>query len=137
MSRKKKVLPYETEVNTGTEGSILSKIYRTILTDLGMDRQRYEALMNKYIQRSQHYPDRVQRAAARASLNKELLKESMTWKTFIKGLVFLRLWKIDITIRAYHMNQRVTEHRTTVNFGEIEGLQDESTPPTPPSTTAE
>jgi len=55
-------------------------------------------------------PNRKEMATARQTLNKELLKPTMTFKTFFKGLVFLAPTKIEIRVRLWHHNGTVSEH---------------------------
>jgi hypothetical protein len=93
-------------------------MYRKILSDLGVTSDRYDALMNRYVAKAQLYPNRKEKAAARASLSKELLKEFMTWKTLVKGIMFLAVPKFDFTIRLYHASGKVTEHSLTVVLDE-------------------
>jgi hypothetical protein len=47
-----------------------------------------------------------------------LLKEFMTWKTMVKGIMFLAVPKFDFTIRLYHASGKVTEHSLTVVLDE-------------------
>ena len=90
-SRKHKVVPYGVDIVTGGLGSELSKLFRTILHDNGVDAERYNDLMYWYIVREQAKANRNERAEARMGLSQELMKEAMTWKTFIKGLKFLHI----------------------------------------------
>lgn len=120
LKRKRQVKPFGAEIRTGSVGGILARLYRTILHDLGITTDRYEALMTRYIQKAQLDPNRKDKAAARAGLSKELLKESMTWKTLIKGINFLGVLRIDIRIGLHHANGRVTQHGIDIVLDEVD-----------------
>lgn len=117
-TRKPKTRPFGKDIQSGPPGAILARMYRKILADLGVTSDRYEALMARYVSKAQLYPNRKEKAAARASLSKELLKEFMTWKTIIKGIMFLAVPKFDMTFKLYHSNGKVTEHTLTVVLDE-------------------
>lgn len=124
LQRKRKTLPLRQAIRTGDINGILARLYRIIIHQLGIDENRYEALMERYIKKAHLQPNRKEKAAARASLSKDLLKEAMTWKTFFKGLAFLAIWKFDIKLTLYHENGNVTEHVTTVVVGEVDHEND-------------
>lgn len=114
-SRKTKVKPFGVEIHSGSVGGILSRLYRRILFDLPVDEDRYNALMARYIQRCQNDAHRGERLAARMSLSQELMKESMTWKTWIKGLSFLRVNQFNFTAELHHEDGQVTKHTVTAS----------------------
>jgi len=97
-SRKIRVRPFSAILRTGTPGTVLARIYRTVLHDLGVTAERYHALMLRYIAKSVMYANRNEKASTRASLSSELLKESMTWKTFILGLKFLNMDEYTLAV---------------------------------------
>lgn len=117
-TRKPKTRPFGKDIQSGPPGAILARMYRKILSDLGVTSDRYEALMSRYVAKAHLFPNRKERAAARASLSKELLKEFMTWKTIVKGIMFLAVPKFDLTFKLYHANGKVTEHTLTVVLDE-------------------
>ena len=55
-----------------------------------------------------------QASNARRNLKKELLSTSLSWRVFIKGLIFLRVRKFDLNIRLYHNDGSITNHSRTV-----------------------
>ena len=103
-TRKHKVLPYGIEIISGGIGSELSSLFRRILKDNGVDAERYNDLMYWYIAREQSKTNRNERMEARIGLSQELMKEVMTWKTFVKGLKFLHvdLFEIDVVLSFEH-----------------------------------
>ena len=95
---------------TGGIGSILSRLYRTILVELGVSLDRYDALMVQYIRRVQRTGNRIERARARIGLSDELLKVSMTWKTFMLGLNFLNIVKFEMDLLLHYSGNTVSRH---------------------------
>ena len=103
-------------IKTGPSDSVLASLFRTVLMDLGITAIRFEKLLDRYIIQAK-LPNNVKEASSqRGNLRKELLKTTMSWKVFIKGLMFLNVIKFDITIRLYHPAGRVTEHIKTVRL---------------------
>lgn len=100
-SRKHHTKPYGVMIRSGTTGGILARLYRTILHDLGITLDRYNALMGRYIAKAQLDHNRIEKANARVTLSKELLKESMTWKTFVRGLDFLNTKQYDLGVEVW------------------------------------
>ena len=109
-NRKHKIQPFGVKILTGGIGSILSRLYRTILNDIGMEAGRYDALMQRYILKALQSANRNERAEARMGLSKELLKESMTWKTYIKGIEFLNVEKMELDLLLNYDENKVSRH---------------------------
>lgn len=111
ITRKHKVRPFGMEIKTGGTGAILAKLFRKIMEDLQINEQdRYDALMLRWIQKAVRMPNGEKIAAIRTGLSKELMKETISWKTFIRGLEFLYVEKFEITILLEHRDETVTKH---------------------------
>jgi hypothetical protein len=112
-------------IKTGPSDSVLASLFRTILMDLGITAIRFEKLLDKYIIQAK-LPNNIKDASSqRGNLRKELLKTTMTWKVFIKGLMFLNVIKFDISVKLYHPNGRLTEHIKTVRLDrDMENIED-------------
>lgn len=124
-ARKHKVLPFGKDIVTGSVGGLLAKFWRTIMADCGLhDFNRYEYLMARYVQKAYNDPNRNEKASARASLSKELMKDSITWKTFIKGLNFLSVLRFELSITLHHANGKVTQHKVNAILDEIDAEGD-------------
>lgn len=108
--------PYGGEIRTGSTDSILASLFRTILFDLGITPNRFNSLLERYIITANIPKNIKEISSLRGNLKKELLKTTMTWKVFIKGLVFLSVKKIDISIRLHHSNNKITEHYKSVTL---------------------
>lgn len=114
MSEDKETKTYWNEIKTGTSDSILASLFRTILFDLGITATRFNILVEKYIIKAAIPKNVKDISTQRGNLKKELLKSTLTWKVFIKAMVFLNVMKIDIRIRLHHCSGTITEHHKTV-----------------------
>lgn len=119
-ARKHKAQPFTTVIRTGGAGAVLARLIRTIMYDLGLTEQdHYDSLMVRYIQRARFLPDAAKQESARIGLSKELLKKSITWKTFLKGLEFLNVKQVDLTF-ALERAEGVTMHDISFAIGQKE-----------------
>lgn len=102
--------PYGEEIRTGSSDSILASLFRTILSELGINWARFNVLLERYVVRANIPLNVKEISSVRGNLKKELLKSVMSWKVFIKGLMFLNVRKFEITVRLYHASGMITEH---------------------------
>lgn len=112
---------------------VLSSFWRTILRNLNITGPRFSSLLQDYIMDSRHgVPNnRMDQTSMRGNLTKEFAKPQLTWKVFMKALRFLQIYKIDLTIKTYHMKPfRVgdkliseTYHTKTVLLGDRNQLK--------------
>ena len=120
--------PFGDEIKSGTSDSILASIFRNILMDLGITATRFDKLLARYISNSLIPVNIKESSSRRGNLKKELMKSSMSWKVFIKGLVFLNVKKFEISIRIFHDSDYITDHKRTIvltNFQDLEDDDDE------------
>lgn len=89
MSRKTPIRDIGVDISVGNSGAILSKLFRVICKDLHIKQDTYNSLMARYVR----YGEINNIKDSRKSLDRELLKLAMTFKTFVKGLEFLRIDK--------------------------------------------
>lgn len=109
-------------------GNVLSTAFRELSLSIVSDVKEHSELMNRYIERNCVGSDRTRRAAVRSTLGKELFKAAMTWKSFIKGMVYLSATKIEITFIAYPQRAGTLSSysaRESVNLGDFKDIGDE------------
>lgn len=97
LQRKHEVKPLSADVGSGHVGGILAKMYRMILSDLCIDDERHHALMARYVRAGELSGN----SESRKSLDRELRKVVMTWKTFLKGLEPINVKKIMLTTKLW------------------------------------
>ena len=116
-------------IRSGGSASVLTKMFFTIMDNMGVNETRWNHLMTNYIlDKSNCIPNNTKdQSSARGNLSKELLKKKQTWKVFCKAIRFLNIVKFDFVIRAHHANGVVTESVVPVSFGDMvqESLDDE------------
>lgn len=124
----KDIRPYGEEIMTGSSDSILASLFRTILMDLNVTAIRFDRLLERYISNAR-LPNNIKEASSqRGNLKKELLKSSMSWKVFVKGMVFLNVKRFDISIKLHLSSGLISEHHKSVvltNYSDdIEAVND-------------
>lgn len=109
--RKHKVVPFTQPITSGGVGSVLALMFRRILKELGLDsKDRYDSLMMRFIQRATLLPDPEKKVAMRQGLATELLKESITWKTLMRGLEFLAIDRFRLAVILHHRDGTESTH---------------------------
>lgn len=79
---------------------MLHALYEDLQLASGMTTQRFNELFKIYAMHM-HLPTNVKdMSSARGNLNKELKKKNMSWKNFIKGMVFLTASQLEIGLHV-------------------------------------
>lgn len=97
---------------------ILADLYRQMLVDLDIGPGRFSELLRDYVTDPRNGIPQTPKdfTTARGNLTKELSREGMTFKVFLKGLRFLQVMKADVSVRCHYYSGRVSIHGTTVEF---------------------
>lgn len=108
-------------------GGVLSRLWQQQLKDLGINIQRWNDLMYKFVTdpRNNYPNNKRDQQSARGNLTKEFARPEMTWKVFMKAQRFLGVKDLTIAIECNFVNGTRSTHSLPVNFGL----------PTPASTT--
>lgn len=119
--------------NTSSTDSILGFLYQKILDQMGFGEGGFEAGFNRCMEyfladpRNGIPANIKERSSARGNIRKELLRGSMTWKVFCKGIRFLQVPRFTITICLHHRNGDKSFHEHTVVIDELyTGPEDQS-----------
>lgn len=123
MDYKDAIMNYGEEIKTGTPDSILSSLFRTILNDIGMDIHRFNGLLLKYLTRINHELNFREIASIRGNLSNELLRSVMTWKVFMKGLLFLNIQQFMILITIEDDKEQISHHEHFVDMKEFSTIK--------------
>lgn len=91
---------------------VLAKLFRQALVDLNITTPLWNVKMNRYLNdpRNRIPSHSKDRSSARGNLNKELRRETMTWKVFRKALMFLGPVRATFIVRLEWPNRQTTEH---------------------------
>lgn len=99
---------------------ILARLFRQILEDADINYYRWDMLMEQYLDnpRNRVPTNTKERSSARGNLNKELRRESMTWKVFDKALRFLGPTKVRFEVHLTWRSKKTTVHGINVQLGQ-------------------
>jgi hypothetical protein len=91
----------------------LAHLFRMICWELGIGPNEWEYKLRKYLELTEASIPRnaKDRSYARGNLNAQLMDKKMTWTTFMRGLKFLGVTKINFAVSLTHPSGKVTEHR--------------------------
>lgn len=98
-----------------TPGVILSKIFKTLLFELGVGIDRYQHFMYNVIRRL-NFSSNYKVSSLINNLSKEIFQNSISWKVFIKSLLFLGTVKFTIFLKK-DTHSPIVYH--TVDIGDI------------------
>lgn len=125
MDYKDAVINYGEDIKTGTSDSILASLFRTILSDIGMDIYRFNGLLLKHLSRVNSNLNIREISSIRGNLSNELLRSVMTWKVFIKGLLFLNVQKFDLNLTLESDQGQMSVHRMSVDTQQFSAIKNE------------
>lgn len=133
---KTKTKPIADPIYNGGTDSVLSGLFRVIMFNLNIDIMKFSRLMDRYIINAGIPYNSKDSTSVRGNLKKELLSDKMSWKVFVKGLIFLNIQKFELKIKLYHHNDIVTEHSkmivlagrndTNINIDDIRPTDDQT-----------
>lgn len=109
---------------SGTNG-ILARLLRTIMFDEEITPFKYLELMDTFTKESKSGvpKNRVDLTSWRGNITKELSNDRISWKVFCKGLRFLRILRVEFTVKAYWHDGHVSKHSTYVELESKESLK--------------
>ncbi len=97
----------------------LAIIFKDIMFRMGVDTQHFMRLISEYIVKA-NLPTNVKEVSStRGNLKKELFKNAITWKVFVKGLSFINVHRFTLILFLHHASTKITEHRFSVNIDDL------------------
>jgi hypothetical protein len=93
---------------------ILKSIFDSIITARMINTHKFNELLVRYFKEKYTSPNVKDVASVRTNCKKDFFRKTMTWKTFIRGLIFLRMVKFTMLWELTHTNNRVTTHAQEV-----------------------
>lgn len=86
--------------------NVPAQMFRRLLIKLKVDGLNYDRLIRSYLERTSDRKDPVSLASDRGNLNKALLADKISWKTFMRGVEMLAIVKIKVTVHAQLPNNK-------------------------------
>lgn len=122
---------HDKKINEGR--NLITRLWRKILHSRRMSIAQWSKQMSLYlndpINNIGSNPKRI--SQARNNLQKEILKDNMTWNNFEKAIKFIGAVKMRIRIDLHYPNGKVHHHEEEIYFGnqqpqdDDEGIEDE------------
>lgn len=123
----------EIDQTYGTNG-VLAKHWRIILAELNITTQKWLSLMADFVYdlRNGVPNNKSDQTSFRGNLTKELSRDQLTWKSFCRGLRFLKVRRMRIVTYLEHENGHISVHESKVDFGQRQDIRAfmEATEPT-------
>ncbi len=90
----------------------LSIFFKTIVEeDLKIDKDLFKQLLDRYVWFSKPGSSDAEKHSAKCSLKRELYKNSISWKVFVKGLILLKTTRMIIRITLTSVRGTVSVHK--------------------------
>lgn len=86
-------------VKTDTPGVILSKLFKTLMFELGLNIDRYQYFMANFIKHLD-ISGNYKISSLINNISKEVFHPSISWKVFVKALIFLGTTKFVIFLQS-------------------------------------
>lgn len=90
-----------TNIQNGSPNAILSRMFKMICYQRGITPDVFNALLERYIVRAKLPRNLRDISSIRGNHRKELMKDTISWKVFIKGLCFLNISRFDLVLRVH------------------------------------
>lgn len=116
---------------TGSGGgadSILSNVFRQVMNARKIfSMHAFNAFLNNYISNPANgIPQNIrEKSSARGNLRKELLKSTMTWKVFMKGLRLMDVKFMVIRFEIHFGNREIQTIEQSVRLGNFSDSEDQ------------
>lgn len=110
------LLDGKTPNNARGSGGILYTMYKSILSNVDMKLPNLMKLLNAFVTDPSNggASNRKDQTSQMGNLIKDITKQEMTWKVFLKAIKVLGARDILFTMTITHRNGRMTEHSTKV-----------------------
>lgn len=110
----RRVLKYRDGEAPAISVEVLKALFDRIVRDLGISKDRWGRLATAHIYeraREEGHGDKVNLVEERSSLNKNFVTQAkMTWRSFCRGMQFLRARRFRIGVTIEHASGSITEH---------------------------
>lgn len=95
------------QIRTGSVNSMLKRLFIEMLKAMNVDSIMYENRIDQYIVNAGLPKNMKELSSVRGNIKKELSKTAMSWKTFMKSMVFsgVKEFKLSITFENQHTSK--------------------------------
>lgn len=107
------------------EPSALSIFFKGIMHNLGVGLTLFESLLEQYMRREKITVNLRNMTHIRGYLKKDFFAPKMSWKSFVKGMVFLCVLKMDLEATLKLRKDQISIHNYQVLLGDLEDYNQE------------
>lgn len=107
------------------EPTALSVFFKDMLHQLSIGVTMFESLLEHYMRREKVAINLRNKTHIRGYLKKDFSAPKMSWKSFVKGMVFLCVLKMDMHLILHLRRNQITEHDYEVVLGDMEDYTEE------------
>lgn len=95
----------------GEARGVLCTLWRQLMVARDVDGWRWDKYMRAFLMdpRNGIQDNSRDRSSARGNLNKELKRDDMTWRVFLKALNFLAPWRVVFSVKVYWKDGTMNE----------------------------
>jgi hypothetical protein len=86
------------QIKTGSVNSMLTRLFIEMLKTMNVDTMMYENRIDQYITNAGLPKNIKELSSVRGNIKKELCKPSMSWKVFLKSMVFLGVKEFKLSL---------------------------------------
>ena len=120
-----KVDELDEDKSDSTEPNTLSLFFKDILFNLDVGVLLFEELLNRFMARTKIDRNLRSKTNIRGYIKKDFYAPRMSWKNFIKGMNFLCVLRMDLSITLSFRRGRVSTHQYSVQLASREDYADE------------
>jgi len=92
------------QIKTGSVNNMLTRLFIEMLKNMGVDSIMYENRIDQYITNAGLPKNMKELSSVRGNIKKELAKSSMSWKVFLKSMVFLGVKQFNLSVTYKDIN---------------------------------
>lgn len=100
------------QIKTGSVNSMLTRLFIEMLKSMNVDTMMYENRIDQYITNAGLPKNIKELSSVRGNIKKELSKPSMSWKVFLKSMVFLGVKEFKLSI---HFKNNHTDNLESID----------------------
>lgn len=108
-----------------TEPGALSTFFKQIQHDLGIGVREFEQLLEYYIRRERLVVDLRNKTNIRGYLKKDFSALRMSWRNFMKAMVFLCVLKMDLQVTLFFPRDITSVHSYKILLNDMEDYSEE------------
>lgn len=106
---------FDKKISNREEGSVLAKLFRKIIMDLGINSNKFNQLVSSYVNRVNRKNSNATKLTYKSHIISKLKKDTLTWKVFITGLFgILNVREVKFIVVLKHDKGDKTTHEITI-----------------------